>query len=405
MHGFPPLQNAGTERVAALAAEGLRGRGWWVHTLAATTDVGAPMYTETEAPGVSRLVNNAPYAALRNGGEDAAARAWLERKLTQLRPDVVHVHHLAYLDPRFRSHAPIVWTLHDAWGWCAAGGHLFRDGRACNGPGAACARCAGAWAKDGPAVAVALGVAGAVARWIPPAGLHRQWQRLPAGLRGRLARGRGPLPAGTIDRRTHAYQAFAARCAARLSPSRWLADEAERQGFGPVQHLPNGVPAGPARAGGGPFLFLGTIAAHKGPDLVHEAHRRARLTTALDVVGPDGPDAIYVAAVPHRPTVQDPSALLSRARALVLGSRWPENAPMVVLEARAAGCPVIGPRLGGLPELIEPGRDGWLYEPGNVDDLARCLTAAEAGPPLAVRPPPTLEDHLDGLIRVYDALR
>ena len=106
-----------------------------------------------------------------------------------------------------------------------------------------------------------------------------------------------------------------------------------------------------------------------------------------------------------RPAIDDPSPLLSRARALILGSRWPENAPMVVLEARAAGCPVIAPRLGGLPELIEPGQDGWLYEPGDVDDLVRCLAAAESGPAPAVRPPPTLDDHLDGLIRVYDGLR
>ncbi len=405
MHGFPPRENAGTERVAALAADGLRSRGYWVHTLAATTEPGAPMYAEREEPGVSRLVNNAPYAALRNAGQDAAARAWIERKLTELRPDIVHVHHLASLDARFRSAAPIVWTLHDAWGWCAAGGQLFRDGGACTGPGAACAACAGAWAKDGRAVSVALAAAGAAARWIPPTVLHQNWQRLPAGLRARLTRGRGSLPADAIDRRTDAYTAFAARCAVRLAPSRWLGDEAERRGFGSVEHLPNGVPRGPVRQGGGPFLFLGTIAAHKGPDLVLEAHTRARLATPLDIVGPDGPDPTYVAAVPHQAAVQDASLLLSRAQALVLGSRWPENAPMVVLEARAAGCPIIAPRLGGLPELIVPGQDGWLYQPGNVDDLARCLVEAELGATPPVRLPPTLDDHLDGLIRVYDGLR
>lgn len=114
---------------------------------------------------------------------------------------------------------------------------------------------------------------------------------------------------------------------------------------------------------------------------------------------------MFTARIPHDPPVEDVRPLLATARALVLGSRWPENAPLVVLEARAAGCPVIAPAVGGLPELVEPGVDGWLYPAGDADALARCIAAAEDSAPLPIRPPPSIEDHVEGLIRVYDAVR
>ena len=52
----------------------------------------------------------------------------------------------------------------------------------------------------------------------------------------------------------------------------------------------------------------------------------------------------------------------------------------VVNEAFANGLPVIASRLGTLAELIEPGRNGLLFEPGSGRDLARRLAWAEAFP-------------------------
>lgn len=65
--------------------------------------------------------------------------------------------------------------------------------------------------------------------------------------------------------------------------------------------------------------------------------------------------------------------LIARARAVVVPSEWYENCPMTVLEAKAAGTPVIGARIGGIPELVRDGTDGLLFEAGNVDDLARAI--------------------------------
>src|SRR5262249_21215952 len=53
---------------------------------------------------------------------------------------------------------------------------------------------------------------------------------------------------------------------------------------------------------------------------------------------------------------------LREATALALPS-LEENCPMVVLEAMAAGVPVLAANVGGVPDLIEPGQTGWLCDP------------------------------------------
>jgi glycosyltransferase involved in cell wall biosynthesis len=57
---------------------------------------------------------------------------------------------------------------------------------------------------------------------------------------------------------------------------------------------------------------------------------------------------------------------LTRASALAVPSLWLETGPLVVLEAKAAGLPVIGSRLGGIAELVREPEDGMLVAPGNV---------------------------------------
>ncbi len=59
--------------------------------------------------------------------------------------------------------------------------------------------------------------------------------------------------------------------------------------------------------------------------------------------------------------------VVSRASVAVLPSRLYENAPVSILEAFALGKPVVGADIGGIPELIEEGGDGLLFEPENAD--------------------------------------
>ena len=71
---------------------------------------------------------------------------------------------------------------------------------------------------------------------------------------------------------------------------------------------------------------------------------------------------------------------LQRAAYLVLPALSDEPMPRPLIEAFANGVPVIASRVGLAAELIEPGRNGLLFEPGSARDLARRLAWADAFP-------------------------
>ena len=88
--------------------------------------------------------------------------------------------------------------------------------------------------------------------------------------------------------------------------------------------------------------------------------------------------AAHDARIQFLPPLQNDkvASLLRCYHVLAVPSRWVENRPLVVLEAFAAGTPVIGSNLGGIAELVRHEEDGLLVEPENVrawaDALRRC---------------------------------
>jgi colanic acid/amylovoran biosynthesis glycosyltransferase len=71
---------------------------------------------------------------------------------------------------------------------------------------------------------------------------------------------------------------------------------------------------------------------------------------------------------------------LEAARALVLPS-FAEGLPVVIMEAMALGRPVIATTIAGIPELVEPGRTGWLVPAGAVEPLVEAMAEALAADP------------------------
>ena len=67
--------------------------------------------------------------------------------------------------------------------------------------------------------------------------------------------------------------------------------------------------------------------------------------------------------------------IVRKARFMVLPAEWSENNPLTVIESQSLGTPVLGARIGGIPELIEEGVSGMTFTSGDVDDLAAKISA------------------------------
>ena len=134
----------------------------------------------------------------------------------------------------------------------------------------------------------------------------------------------------------------------------------------------NVVPSSARRQGPGTsFVVLGRLSSEKGVAGLVRAWRPE--LGELVVVG-DGPERGEIAALAasRGVTVRDPvppdevPAILAGARALLLPSLSYEGQPRVVLEAYAAGVPVIAHRIGALPELVQDGVTGVLVPLGDI---------------------------------------
>jgi glycosyltransferase involved in cell wall biosynthesis len=148
---------------------------------------------------------------------------------------------------------------------------------------------------------------------------------------------------------------------------------------GKIVVKPNFVAPDPGRGqgGGGYALFVGRLAPEKGTETMLAAWDRLRTKIPLKIVG-DGPlrDQVVEAAarqsnvewLGHRP-VEDVHALMGKADMLIFPSQWYETFGRVAAEAFAAGTPVIAANIGAIAELVEHGRTGLKFRPGDPEDL------------------------------------
>jgi glycosyltransferase involved in cell wall biosynthesis len=201
--------------------------------------------------------------------------------------------------------------------------------------------------------------------------------------------------------RARLYQAFE-RLAARWCTAILVVSEHERVAglsarIGTADQyrvIPNGVDPEEFSAEPEPvpgrILVVGRLARQKRPDIAIRAFAQVRErnpSAELHLVG-DGPLRFELTALIAELGVADSvkflglrddvPALLSRASCLVLSSDY-EGCPYSVLEAMAAGVPVVATKVGGVPELVDE-RNGLLVEPGQPDELAEAVSALVADP-------------------------
>lgn len=300
--------------------------------------------------------------AVRDAGASVysiSARRAIRRLIRDERPDVAHLHNvyhqltLSIVDELVAARVPIVMTLHDYKIVCPAY-TLFTEGTPCR-------RCVGRAPVHvvshkcikGSTVASALGAAEAI-----------------------VARTRG------LYRRIDAF----------ISPSRFLAELASSEVPRERVHVvPNFLPRSPermveaAREQDPYAFFAGRLEEVKGVRPLLEAFGDGRDGSARLVIAGDGPLRGEVERAASSNARIDYLGRVSRdeidlrlrgAVALVIPSLWEENCPMIVLEARAVGTPVISASSGGLPELVDHGDDGLLidaHDPGAIGTAVQSL--------------------------------
>ncbi len=137
------------------------------------------------------------------------------------------------------------------------------------------------------------------------------------------------------------------------------------------------------------LLFFGRLSVEKGVDTLLRAFDAALPSLPqnmrLVVVG-DGPDAADLKALASSlgcasriefagyQTGGALQAYVERASLAIASSRWRENMPYSIVEALAAGTPVIGTNIGGIPELVDEGKTGFICEPGDVSSMADAIS-------------------------------
>jgi glycosyltransferase involved in cell wall biosynthesis len=163
------------------------------------------------------------------------------------------------------------------------------------------------------------------------------------------------------------------------------------------------------------FGFIGQLTPQKGIGTLLDAFRDLSGGHRLVVAG-EGPLSPEVANAGSNVEMlgwiagADKARFLSDVDCLVVPSNWPETGPLVVLEARANGLPVIGSRIGGTAETVGTRCEPLLFTAGDSDDLRRSIErfaadperfrlASDAAPQLFSR---TWPEHVADVDALYD---
>lgn len=130
------------------------------------------------------------------------------------------------------------------------------------------------------------------------------------------------------------------------------------------------------------FLFFGRLSEEKGLLTLINAAKKLKFNLKIAGTGPLETEVVR-SAVNNRnieflgyQSGDDLAKIIKSSLFIIVPSEWYENNPMTVLEAYAYGVPVIGARIGGIPEIVIENKTGFLFESRNEDDLTRAIENA-----------------------------
>lgn len=285
------------------------------------------------------------------------AKQAIDRLIEEVRPDLAHFHNIhghlttSILGPLTKRNIPIVWTLHDYRMVCPNTSFLCGN--------EICEKC------------------------------------LPRNYYNAVLRKckKGNLGASAIAMATSYFDRFSRvpqRVAKFITPSAFLKTKLVEGKIDPakVDVIPNFVDVKSFNTGkeGDYFLYFGRLSYEKGVDLLIKGVSEMKSEKAtgsgapmkLKVVG-EGPsmDELKKLVLDTGAPVEflgfrtgdDLRNLLEETQFVVVPSRCYENLPFSVMEAMAAGKPLLASDIGGIPEMVENNVTGILFSNGNMDEL------------------------------------
>jgi glycosyltransferase involved in cell wall biosynthesis len=279
----------------------------------------------------------------------------LTNLLASFEPEVLHVHNFfptispAIYFAAVECGVPVVQTLHNYRLLCA-NAMLFRDGRPCED-------CVG--------------------HSFLPGVLHACYRGSRAGSAIVGASTTVHAALGTWSNRIDRYIVLTQFAAQKLGSDRIPAEKirikpnfASDRGRGPGQ--------------GGFALYVGRLSSEKGIETILAADSSGYLPTPVHIVG-DGPLRVDVERACARPGSRlvylgrmlrsQVVEQMQNAVVLLVPSLCYEGFPVAMVEALSFGLPIIASRIGGLPEIVQDGHSGLLFEPGNPSALLQVLSS------------------------------
>ncbi|HEX3883728.1 MAG TPA: glycosyltransferase [Stellaceae bacterium] len=425
-----PDAPGGTEVYVAGLVAALRREG--VGCAVAAPGKEAAEYSYSDAPVFRFATARDAGLAQAYGAPDAEAERSVRALLARLRPRIVHLHARtaavsgALVDAAREVGAKTVFTYHTPTVSCARG-TMMRLGRVpCDGvlDRRRCTACVFAQHGVPPLMRDALAsVPEAIGARLGRAGLGG----------GAFTALRLPALIGAGHRRFHELMHKVDRVVAVCE---WVREVLRmngvpedklllcRQGLvrgcaTPMARARAIAPRTPLRLG-----YFGRLDPTKGADLLAAALRRVpRAPVQLAIYGVRQPGRDDYADSLGRAALEDPritllpalppeqvGAAMGQCDLVAVPSRCLETGPLVVLEAFAAGVPLLGARLGGIAELVTDGIDGVLVPPDDAGAWAAAIAALATAPErvaalrAGIRPPRTMRAVAGEMASLYRKL-